>query len=134
MPDAFVQDGKCQLRWHRAQSSQRCCTTSTAFGCSALSDSSIFDSIVELLPFEFYLWEHECSKIPTISAEIRTTPYAMCSLLTIVSRGRFQSVGNTSAQEDHFNNGKPPADKQADGTLTMHMILVIGGPPSGNTK
>jgi hypothetical protein len=25
-------------------------------------------------------------------------------------------------------------DKQADGTLTTHMILVIGGPPSGNTK
>jgi len=25
-------------------------------------------------------------------------------------------------------------DKQADGTLTSHMILVIGGPPSGNTK
>ncbi len=25
-------------------------------------------------------------------------------------------------------------DKQPDGTLTSHMILVIGGPPSGNTK
>ncbi|WP_157467366.1 hypothetical protein [Edaphobacter aggregans] len=25
-------------------------------------------------------------------------------------------------------------DKQADGTLTTHMILVIGGPPSGNTR
>jgi hypothetical protein len=25
-------------------------------------------------------------------------------------------------------------DKTADGTLTTHMILVIGGPPSGNTK
>ena len=25
-------------------------------------------------------------------------------------------------------------DKQADGTLTTHMILVIGGAPSGNTK
>jgi hypothetical protein len=25
-------------------------------------------------------------------------------------------------------------DKKADGTLTTHMILVIGGPPSGNTK
>jgi len=25
-------------------------------------------------------------------------------------------------------------DKQADGTLTTHMILVIGGPPSGNAK
>jgi hypothetical protein len=25
-------------------------------------------------------------------------------------------------------------DKQADGTLTTHMIFVIGGPPSGNTK
>jgi hypothetical protein len=25
-------------------------------------------------------------------------------------------------------------DKQADGTLTTHMILVIGAPPSGNTK
>jgi RNA polymerase sigma factor (sigma-70 family) len=25
-------------------------------------------------------------------------------------------------------------DKQADGTLTTHMILVIGGPPSGNSK
>jgi hypothetical protein len=25
-------------------------------------------------------------------------------------------------------------DKQADGTLTTHMILVIGGPSSGNGK
>ena len=25
-------------------------------------------------------------------------------------------------------------DKQADGTLTTHMILVIGGSPSGNAK
>ncbi|QNI31674.1 hypothetical protein H7849_21865 [Alloacidobacterium dinghuense] len=25
-------------------------------------------------------------------------------------------------------------DKQTDGTLSTHMILVIGGPPSGNTK
>lgn len=25
-------------------------------------------------------------------------------------------------------------DKQADGRLTTHMILVISGPPSGNTK
>jgi len=25
-------------------------------------------------------------------------------------------------------------DKKADGTLTTHMILVIGGPPSGNTR
>ncbi|MDX6498833.1 MAG: hypothetical protein QOG23_2093 [Blastocatellia bacterium] len=25
-------------------------------------------------------------------------------------------------------------DQQADGTLTTHMILVFGGPPSGNTK
>jgi hypothetical protein len=25
-------------------------------------------------------------------------------------------------------------DKQVDGTLTTHMILVIGGPPTGNIK
>src|SRR5580698_2351026 len=39
------------------------------------------------------------SKIPTIRAGTRTTPYAMCSLLTVVSRGRFQSVENNSTQE-----------------------------------
>jgi len=30
---------------------------------------------------------HECSKFPTVPAEIRTTAYATCGLLTTVSTG-----------------------------------------------
>jgi quinol monooxygenase YgiN len=37
---------------------------------------------------EFPAWAHEFSKIPTIRAETRTTPYAMRSLLIVVSSGR----------------------------------------------
>jgi len=31
--------------------------------------------------------KNESSKIPTIAAKLRTTAYAMCVLLTVVSRG-----------------------------------------------
>jgi quinol monooxygenase YgiN len=46
---------------------------------------------------EFCLWEHEFSKIPTIRAETRTTPYAMCSLLAVVSNRskQFNTGGNS---------------------------------------
>jgi quinol monooxygenase YgiN len=40
--------------------------------------------------------EHEFSNIPTIRAETRTTPYAMCSLLTVVSSATAnQQEGNS---------------------------------------
>jgi len=35
---------------------------------------------------KFCLCARECRKIPTIPAEIRTTPYAMCSLLSVGRR------------------------------------------------
>ena len=41
---------------------------------------------------EFCLGEHEFSKIPTIPAEIRTSPFPICSLLTVVSRA-CRSIG-----------------------------------------
>jgi hypothetical protein len=46
----------------------------------------------------FSLGEHEFSKIPTIPVEIRTSPFPICSLLTVVSRGR--SIGRNT-----FNTG-----------------------------
>jgi len=38
---------------------------------------------------EFCLWSVNLVRIPTISAEIRTSLFSMCSLLTTVGSGRF---------------------------------------------
>jgi hypothetical protein len=40
---------------------------------------------------KFCLCARECRKIPTIPAEIRTTPYAMCSLLSVGRRATLSS-------------------------------------------
>ena len=40
---------------------------------------------------KFCLCARECRKIPTIPAEIRSTPYAMCSLLSVGRRATLSS-------------------------------------------
>jgi len=52
-------------------------------------------------PLECSFWEHECSTIPTTQAEIRTSPFPICSLLTVVSR--LQSIGRSWTRRDHVN-------------------------------
>jgi hypothetical protein len=43
--------------------------------------------------------EHEFSKIPTIPAEIRTSPFPVCSLLTVVSRATASTKPDTRSTD-----------------------------------
>src|SRR3984893_13981602 len=57
---------------------------------------------------EFCLCAREFSRIPTIPAEIRTSPLSMCSLLTTVGSGRFcpEARSQTPALYRALTNGK----------------------------
>src|ERR1700724_2263082 len=71
------------MRMPFAQRPNLLCPPSTG---SSHSSHLALDSLqTDRNSLEFCLYVREFSRIPTIPAEIRTTPYATCQLLTVVS-------------------------------------------------
>ena len=72
----------------------------------------------------------ECSTIPTTQAEIRTSPFPICSLLTVVSR--LQSIAGTHA-DIHGDADcilPPAATSRRQAKMIKHAKLaeIPGGP------